>query len=68
VELAEEERKATYCDDFKTRIIGETRLDACILLKADQGYQGEAWTDAGICEALATTTVAVESVWRKIVE
>ena len=68
VELTEEER--AYLIDLTTRGTCSARkiTRARILLKADEGPQGEAWSDAFISEALDVGTTTVERIRRNFSE
>lgn len=65
VELTEEER--AYLIDLTTKGTCSARkyTRARILLKADEGPHGEAWSDAFISEALDVGTATVERIRRK---
>lgn len=65
VELSEEER--AYLIDLTTKGTCSARkiTRARILLKADEGLRGEAWSDALISEALDVGTTTVERIRRK---
>lgn len=52
----------------KGKAPAKTILKARILLKADEGDGGEAWTDEEICEALDTNVTMVARVRQTLVE
>jgi hypothetical protein len=52
----------------KGKAPAKTILKARILLKADEGGGGEAWTDEEICEALDTNVTMVARVRQTLVE
>jgi hypothetical protein len=52
----------------KGKAPAKTILKARILLKADEGEGGEAWTDEEICEALDTNVTMVARVRQTLVE
>ena len=66
VELSAEER--TYLEGIvaKGRAAARTRLHAQVLLKADQGPMGPAWTDERIAEAFDVGVRTVERVRRRL--
>ncbi len=51
----------------KGKSSAKTILKARILLKADQGADGEGWTDERICEALETNIIMVARTRAKLV-
>jgi transposase len=50
------------------RVAAYKRRHAAILLKADQGPEGPAWTDARIAEALDVSVRTIESLRQRLVE
>ena len=68
VELSVEERARLSELISKGKSPARTILKARILLKADQGEGGAAWTDERICEALDTNVSMVSRVRAKLVE
>lgn len=68
VELTEDER--AYLIDLTTQgtCSARTPTRARILLKADEGSHGEAWSDAFISEVLDVGTATVERIRRKYCE
>lgn len=52
----------------KGKAAAKAILKARILLKADQGSDGEGWSDEAICKALDTNVTMVERVRAKVVE
>ena len=67
VELDGEERARLDDLTSKGKSPAKTILRARILLKADQGEGGEAWSDAAICAALDTSMSTVSRVREKLV-
>lgn len=68
VELDAAERARLTVLISKGKAPAKTLLKARILLKADQGDDGEAWPDEKICEALDTNITMVARVREKFVE
>ncbi len=68
VELDEGERTRLDALVSKGKTSAKNILKARILLKADQGADGEAWTDEEICAALDTNVTMVTRVRQKLVE
>lgn len=68
VELDASERARLDAFVSKGKTSAKNILKARILLKADQGADGEAWTDEEICEALDTNVTMVTRVRQKLVE
>lgn len=67
VELTPEERDQLKAMTSKGKSSAQSVLKARILLKADQGAQGEGWLDREICEALDTNAKMVERVRKALV-
>ena len=67
VELNADERERLNVLISKGKASAKTILKARILLKADQGAEGEGWTDAEICKALDTNVSMVTRVREKLV-
>lgn len=68
VELSSEEREQLQAIISKGKSAAKTILKARILLKADQGPFGEAWSDRRIYEALDSNASMVTRVRRQLVE
>ena len=68
VELTTEERSQLNAIIHADRMAAHKRHHARMLLKADQGEQGPAWTDARIAEAFDCTPVTVENLRKRLVE
>jgi hypothetical protein len=68
VQLADEERSFLTQLIAKKTVAARRRTRAQILLKADAGSQGPAWTDRRIAEAFDVTSRTVENVRRRLVE
>ena len=68
VELNASERVRLKALVSKGKTSAKNILKARILLKADQGADGEAWTDEEICAALDTNVTMVTRVRQKLVE
>lgn len=68
VELDAGERARLDAVVSKGKTSAKNVLKARILLKADQGADGDAWTDEEICEALDTNVTMVTRVRQKLVE
>lgn len=68
VDLSAEERDELGRLISKGRHPATKMLKARILLKADQGYHGPAWSDGRIVEALETNSAHIARVRRKFVE
>jgi len=68
VELSGEERRPLRRLISKGKSAAKVILKARILLKADQGQSGPAWSDDRICEALDTNGSMVTRVRRQLVE
>jgi hypothetical protein len=62
VELISEERAQLTAMISKGRSSAQANLKARILLKADQGVEGECWLDTCICESLDTNVKMVGRV------
>ena len=67
VDLSMEERERLRDVITKGKASAKAILKARILLKADQGEDGENWTDERICEALETNITMVSRVRAKFV-
>jgi hypothetical protein len=67
VELSAGERKQLGDVISKGKSSAKTILKARIVLKADQGADGEGWTDERICEALETNITMVARTRAKLV-
>ncbi len=67
VELSAGERKQLGDVISKGRSSAKAMLKARIVLKADQGADGEGWTDERICEALETNITMVARTRAKLV-
>lgn len=67
VHLFPEERDELQCLVSKGKAAAYKRTRAQILLKADQGPQGPAWTDQHICEAFDVGRVTVERTRKALV-
>jgi hypothetical protein len=67
VDLAPEEREHLLAFISKGKASANALLKARILLKADEGAQGEGWTDSRIAEALETNATMIERVRAKFV-
>ena len=67
VELSEGERARLKALISKGRASANAILKARILLKSDQGEDGERWKDEEICEALDTNISMVTRVREKLV-
>ncbi len=67
VELSSEERARLRGMLSNSKSSSQASLKARILLKADQGAEGDSWTDSRICEALETNSAMVERVRQKCV-
>ena len=68
VELDVSERVRLDTLISKGKAAAKTILKARILLKADQGPEGDAWTDDKICTALDTNVAMVSRVRRQLIE
>jgi hypothetical protein len=68
VELDASERVRLGALISKGKSPAKTILKARILLKADQGPGGDAWTDDKICAALDTNVTMIARVRGKLVE
>jgi transposase len=68
VRLTEEERATLSALIGKGRAAARKRLHAEVLLKADAGPSGPAWTDEQIAEAFEVGTRTVHTVRRRSVE
>ena len=68
VQLTDEER--TFLSELiaKKGVAARKRTRARVLLKADAGPQGPAWTDRRIADAFDVTSRTVENVRRRLVE
>ena len=64
VELSAEERAYWEGIVVKGRVLARKRQQAQVLLKADQGAKGPAWTDERIAEAFEVNVRTVERVRR----
>lgn len=62
VELSSDERANLTAMVSKGKCSAKANLKARILLKADQGAEGEGWQDKDICKALDANTRMVERV------
>ncbi len=67
VELSAGERKQLGDVISKGRSSAKAMLKARIVLKADQGADGEGWTDERICDALETNITMVARTRAKLV-
>jgi hypothetical protein len=67
VELSAGERKQLGEVISKGKSSAKAILKARIVLKADQGADGEGWTDERICEALETNIIMVARTRAKLV-
>ena len=67
VTLTEEERAACQALITAGKAAAQTQTHARILLKADQGPAGPAWTDAAIGAALDVSIPTIERVRRALV-
>ncbi len=67
VELSDGERKQLGDVISKGKSSAKAILKARIVLKADQGADGEGWTDERICEALETNITMVARTRAKLV-
>ena len=68
VELTTEERSQLKDIFDADRMAAHKRRHAQILLKADQGRHGPAWTDARIAEAFDVKPLAVQRLRQRLVE
>lgn len=68
VELASEERSKLKSIINADRMAAHKRRHAQMLLKADQGSHGPAWTDARIAEAFDVKPLAVQRLRHRLVE
>ena len=68
VELSAKERAQLEGILAKGRVLARKRHHAQILLKADQGPKGPAWTDERIAEAFEVNRRTVERVRQRLVE
>jgi len=68
VRLDAEERERLRPLVSAGRVAAYKRRHAAILLKADQGPEGPAWTDTRIAEALDVSVRSIESLRRRLVE
>jgi transposase len=68
VELTIEERKQLETLVKRGKVEGYKIKHAQILLKADQGKHGEAWSDSEIARAFSCHVTTVENVRRRFVE
>jgi transposase len=68
VRLTDEERLELECLIRKGKVSALTLARARVLLKADQGDNGEAWTDGEIAQALDVAPKTVFNVRRRWVE
>ena len=68
VELTTEERSQLKDILDADRMAAHKRRHARILLKADQGRHGPAWTDARIAEAFDVKPLAVQRLRHRLVE
>ena len=68
VKLDAEERARLTAMIAKGKAAAKAILKARILLKADQGQAGEAWSDERICAALDTNISMVANTRAKLVE
>jgi len=67
VELSREERCELLAKISKGKSSAQGILKARILLKADQGLEGDGWTDECICQALETNVSMVSKTRAKFV-
>lgn len=68
VELNVEERRYLEGVAYKGRALARKRVHAQILLKADEGPSGPAWSDERIAEALDVSVRTIERVRERLVE
>ncbi len=68
VELSAEERAYLEGIVAKGRVLARKRQHAQVLIKADQGPLGPAWTDERIAEAFEVSVRTVERVRQRLVE
>jgi transposase len=68
VQLDEKQRKQLESILSGGKESARSQMHARILLKADEGTQGPAWTDEQIAQALEVGTATVERVRRRFVE
>ncbi|KKK55329.1 hypothetical protein LCGC14_3075650, partial [marine sediment metagenome] len=68
VELTSEERSKLKSIIDADRMAAHKRHHAQMLLKADQGRHGPAWTDARIAEAFDVKSLAVQRLRQRLVE
>lgn len=68
VQLDEKQRRQLESMLSGGKESARSQMHARILLKADQGKQGPAWTDEQIAEALSVGKATVERVRRRFVE
>jgi len=68
VRLTEEERAGLEQLVFKDRAAARKRTHAQVLLKADAGEHGPAWTDERIVEAFGAGARTVQSIRQRFVE
>ena len=68
VELSSDEREQLTAIVSKGRVLAQKRLHAQILLKADQGPGGPAWTDKQIADSTDVAVRTVERVRQRLVE
>ena len=68
VELSVKERAYLEAIVVKGRVLARKRQHAQILLKADQGAKGPAWSDERIAEAFEVNVRTVERVRQRLVE
>jgi hypothetical protein len=68
VELTSEERSQLREVIHADRMAAHKRRHARMLLKADEGPEGPAWTDAQIAEAFDSKPLAVQRLRQRLVE
>ncbi len=68
VELTTEERSKLKSIIEADRVAAHKRRHAQMLLKADQGPDGPAWTDAQVAEAFDVKPLAVQRLRQRLVE
>jgi hypothetical protein len=68
VELTSEERSQLQEIIHADRMAAHKRRHAQMLLKADEGAEGPAWTDARIAEAFECKPLAVQRLRQRLVE
>ena len=68
IELSVDERKKLNAIVSKGRVLAQKRTHAQILLKADEGPEGPALTDAIIAHAMDVSVRTVERVRQRLVE